>query len=41
MCLGTPLFLMPWIMEAWLPASEKMWQPEKNWIRSPKHCLHT
>jgi len=24
---GTPLFLIPWIMEAWLPASEKISQP--------------
>jgi hypothetical protein len=27
--LDTWLFLMPWIMEAWFPASEKMWQPGK------------
>lgn len=26
MCLGTRLLHMPWIMDAWLPASENMWQ---------------
>ena len=29
-CLGTRLLRMPWIMDAWLPASEKMWHPKKR-----------
>lgn len=27
MCLGTLLLRIPCIIEAWLPESEKMWQP--------------
>lgn len=29
MCLGTPLLRIPCIIEAWFPASEKMWQPDQ------------
>jgi len=31
-CLGARLFFIPWIIDAWLPASEKMWTPENNYF---------
>jgi hypothetical protein len=35
MCFVAPLFRIPWIIDAWLPSSEKMWQPGRiNWWNS-------
>ena len=34
MCRGTPLLRIPWIIEAWFPASEKIWQPSQYTVKT-------